>query len=60
MRLLSARVHNLPEAEPAGLTVKDGIAVDEHLCTDHPDIDAAGDVAVFYPTRAALGVSIQR
>jgi 3-phenylpropionate/trans-cinnamate dioxygenase ferredoxin reductase subunit len=35
-------------AQSAGLTVGDGIHVDEYLKTSHPDIFAAGDVANFY------------
>ncbi len=35
-------------AEQAGLTVENGIVVDETLRTSHPDIYAAGDVASFH------------
>ncbi|MBI3976435.1 MAG: FAD-dependent oxidoreductase [Armatimonadetes bacterium] len=35
-------------ARSVGLTVQDGIVVDEFLRTSHPDIYAAGDVAQFY------------
>ena len=35
-------------AETAGLTVDDGIVVNEYLQTSQPDIYAAGDVAAFY------------
>lgn len=35
-------------AEQAGLTVNNGIVVDELLRTSHPDVHAAGDVATFY------------
>ncbi|HEX5193733.1 MAG TPA: FAD-dependent oxidoreductase [Solirubrobacteraceae bacterium] len=42
-------------AEGAGLTLDNGIAVDEHLQTSAPDVYAAGDVAAahhpFYDTR---------
>jgi NADPH-dependent 2,4-dienoyl-CoA reductase/sulfur reductase-like enzyme len=39
-------------AQAAGLTVDNGIVVDEHLRTSHPDVFAAGDVARFHaPTR---------
>ncbi len=41
---------NTSLAERAGLTVVNGILVDEHLATSDPDIFAAGDVAnVYYP-----------
>ncbi len=40
-------------AQGAGLTVQDGIQVDEYLRTSHPDIHAAGDVANFF--NPALG-----
>lgn len=39
---------NVDLAEAAGLLVSDGIVVDEFLCTSHPNIYAAGDVASFY------------
>lgn len=39
---------NVELAEKAGLPVDDGILVDEFLCTNNPDIYAAGDVASFY------------
>ena len=35
-------------AKQAGLTLGNGIVADEMLCTSHPDILAAGDVAEFY------------
>jgi len=35
-------------AAQAGLELNNGIVVDEHLRTSHPDIYAAGDVAAFY------------
>jgi NADPH-dependent 2,4-dienoyl-CoA reductase/sulfur reductase-like enzyme len=35
-------------ASEAGLTVEDGIVVDEYLRTSHPDIYASGDVAAFW------------
>jgi NADPH-dependent 2,4-dienoyl-CoA reductase/sulfur reductase-like enzyme len=44
---------NVALAEQAGLDVDDGIVVDEHLRTSHPDIYAAGDVAALY--NRALG-----
>jgi 3-phenylpropionate/trans-cinnamate dioxygenase ferredoxin reductase subunit len=38
-------------AEMAGLTIDDGIVVDEHLCSVDPDVFAAGDVAnAYYPS----------
>lgn len=40
-------------AEGAGLTVDNGIVVDQYLRTSHPDIYAAGDVANFW--NPALG-----
>lgn len=39
---------NLDLARLAGLQTDDGIVVDEFLCTNQPDIYAAGDVAFFY------------
>jgi 3-phenylpropionate/trans-cinnamate dioxygenase ferredoxin reductase component len=39
---------NVELAETAGLSVDDGILVDEHLRTTHPDVYAAGDVARIY------------
>ncbi|MGH2349587.1 MAG: NAD(P)/FAD-dependent oxidoreductase [bacterium] len=44
---------NTELAQAAGLTVDDGIVVDQHLRTSHPDVYAAGDVARFY--NPALG-----
>lgn len=44
---------NIELARSAGLKVDDGIVVDASLCTSHPDIYAAGDVASIY--NAALG-----
>jgi NADPH-dependent 2,4-dienoyl-CoA reductase/sulfur reductase-like enzyme len=44
---------NVGLAEAAGLSVDDGVIVDEHLRTDDPAIFAAGDVASFQ--NAALG-----
>ncbi|GES33255.1 FAD-dependent oxidoreductase [Streptomyces angustmyceticus] len=35
-------------AAAAGLKVDDGVVVDERLCSSHPDIHAAGDVANAY------------
>jgi NADPH-dependent 2,4-dienoyl-CoA reductase/sulfur reductase-like enzyme len=39
---------NVELAQSAGLEVKNGVVVDESLCSSHPDIYAAGDVANFY------------
>lgn len=44
-------------AQKAGLDVYDGIVVNELLRTNHPDIHAAGDVALFY--NPALGKPIR-
>jgi len=44
-------------AKSAGLTVTNGIVVDEHLLTSNPDIYAAGDVANFFSP--ALGKQIR-
>ncbi len=41
-------VPNVELAQQAGLEVGDGIIVDDHLRSSHPDIYAAGDVAAFY------------
>lgn len=44
---------NAELAETAGLTVENGIVVDEGFRTSHPDVYAAGDVAnVFHPVVA--------
>ncbi len=40
-------VPNVELAERAGLAMDDGILVNEHLQTSHPDVYAAGDVARF-------------
>jgi 3-phenylpropionate/trans-cinnamate dioxygenase ferredoxin reductase component len=40
-------VPNVELAAAAGLMITDGIAVDDHLCTDDPDIFAAGDCCSF-------------
>ncbi|HEX5417663.1 MAG TPA: FAD-dependent oxidoreductase [Chloroflexota bacterium] len=44
---------NVALAQEAGLTVDNGIVVDENLRTDNPDVYAAGDVARFF--NPALG-----
>lgn len=48
---------NTDLAEAAGLVIEDGIVVDEHLRTAHPDVFAAGDVARF--TAPLLGTRIR-
>ncbi|HEV8538824.1 MAG TPA: FAD-dependent oxidoreductase [Bacteroidota bacterium] len=48
---------NVDLARQAGLTVDNGIQVDEYLRTSHPDVFAAGDVANFY--NPALGKRIR-
>lgn len=50
-------VPNVELAAQAGLTVEDGIAVDERLRAGHPDVYAAGDVARFHAP--ALGKRIR-
>jgi len=44
-------------AKAAGLEVEDGVLVDDHLRTTHPDVFAAGDVARF--SVPALGTRIR-
>jgi 3-phenylpropionate/trans-cinnamate dioxygenase ferredoxin reductase component len=46
-------------AQAAGLDVGDGIVVDEHLRTTHPDIYAAGDVAAFYNPVLAKRIRVE-
>jgi NADPH-dependent 2,4-dienoyl-CoA reductase/sulfur reductase-like enzyme len=48
---------NVELARAAGLTVGNGVVVDEFLRTSHPSIYAAGDVASFY--NSALGTIIR-
>lgn len=50
-------VPNTDLARAAGLEVEDGILVDQHLRTSHPDVFAAGDVARF--AAPALGSRIR-
>ncbi len=40
-------VPNVEVAQQAGLQVDDGVVVNEHLQTSHPDVYAAGDVASY-------------
>jgi 3-phenylpropionate/trans-cinnamate dioxygenase ferredoxin reductase component len=44
---------NVELAQTAGLAVNNGIVVDPYLRTSHPDVFAAGDVAVYW--QSALG-----
>jgi 3-phenylpropionate/trans-cinnamate dioxygenase ferredoxin reductase component len=44
---------NVELAQTAGLAVNNGIVVDPYLRTSHPDVYAAGDVAVYW--QSALG-----
>jgi 3-phenylpropionate/trans-cinnamate dioxygenase ferredoxin reductase subunit len=44
-------------AKAAGLVVEDGVVVDQHLRTTHPDVSAAGDVARF--SAPSLGTRIR-
>jgi NADPH-dependent 2,4-dienoyl-CoA reductase/sulfur reductase-like enzyme len=48
---------NLYLPQEAGLEVDDGVVVDEHLQTSHPDIYAAGDAANFF--HSALGKRVR-
>ena len=48
---------NVQLAVEAGLEVRDGILVDKYLCSSHPRIHAAGDVARFF--NPALGTRIR-
>ncbi len=50
-------VPNIELAVAAGLRVEDGVEVDEHLRTSHPDVFAAGDLARF--SAPALGTRIR-
>ncbi len=46
-------------AEETGLSTDNGIVVDEHLRTSHPDIYAAGDVANFFHSQLKKRVRIE-
>ena len=48
---------NVDLAQATGLLVEDGVVVDQHLRTTHPDVFAAGDVARF--SAPALGTRIR-
>src|SRR5512133_2106499 len=50
---------NVELAEQAGLRVEGGIVVDEYLCTSHPDVYAAGDVASFYNQALARRLRVE-
>ena len=50
-------VPNTELAAAAGLSIENGIVVDERLRTSHPDVFAAGDIACF--TAPALGTRIR-
>lgn len=50
---------NVELAEGAGLEVGDGIIVDESLRTKHPDVYAAGDVAVFHSLTLGRRVRVE-
>ena len=50
-------VPNTELAEAAGLVVEDGVVVDDHLRTSHPDVLAAGDVVRF--TAPVLGTRVR-
>jgi 3-phenylpropionate/trans-cinnamate dioxygenase ferredoxin reductase subunit len=50
---------NVALAEAAGLETGNGIVVDEHLQTSHPDVFAAGDVANTYHPRLARRLRVE-
>lgn len=50
---------NTALAEAAGLKVDDGIVVDEHLRSSHPDVLAAGDVAHAYHPRLGRHIRVE-
>ncbi|MGH7712821.1 MAG: NAD(P)/FAD-dependent oxidoreductase [Gemmatimonadaceae bacterium] len=50
---------NVDLAEAAGLAADDGIVVDEHLGTTHPDVFAAGDVARFSAPQLGTRIRVE-
>ena len=46
-------------AQSGGLTVDNGIVVDQHLCTSDPDIYAAGDVANAFNPRIGSHIRVE-
>jgi 3-phenylpropionate/trans-cinnamate dioxygenase ferredoxin reductase subunit len=52
-------VPNTALAEAAGLKVDDGVVVDEHLRSSHPDVLAAGDLANAHHPRLGTRVRVE-
>jgi 3-phenylpropionate/trans-cinnamate dioxygenase ferredoxin reductase subunit len=52
-------VPNTGLAETAGLKVDDGVVVDEHLRSSHPDVLAAGDLANAHHPRFGTRVRVE-
>ena len=50
---------NVDLAQAAGLAVDDGIIVDRHLTTTHPDVFAAGDVARFFAPQLGKRIRVE-
>ena len=50
---------NLDLAREAGLAVEAGVVVDAHLCTSHPDVYAAGDIALAEHPRLGRRVRVE-
>lgn len=50
---------NISLAQSAGLATGNGILVDEHLRTNHPDIYAAGDVSNFYSPVLSMRMRVE-
>lgn len=50
---------NLDLARAAGLDVGDGVLVDSRLCTSHPDVYAAGDIALAEHPRLGRRVRVE-